>query len=77
MSAAKGLLRSGQALASVMSYADYNAGRLARIMVCVAPHDDRFLFITDGWTLSQAKAYARQLGFKPLYIVNVWKRNLI
>ena len=69
------LLKSGNALKSLMSYADYNGGRMARIMVCEAPHDDRFLFITDGWTLPQAKEYARQLGFKPLYIVNVWKRR--
>lgn len=47
---------------------------LAKVMVCETAHDNPFLFITDSWTVEQAKRYARSLGFKPLYCVNVRER---
>jgi hypothetical protein len=47
---------------------------LAKVMVCETDYDRPFMFITENWTVGQAKGYARSLGFKPLYIVNI-RRN--
>jgi hypothetical protein len=49
-------------------------GMLAKVMVCDSGYDRPFLFITAKWTIAQAKEYARSLGFKPLYCINVWRK---
>jgi hypothetical protein len=68
------LLRSGRALRELRRHAERVRGPDVRVLSCEGPYDDTLLYITEGWTVEAAKAYARNLGFKPLYIVNLWRK---
>lgn len=48
----------------------------AKILVCIDKDSyERHLFITDKWSIRSALKYADELFFKPLYIVNIWRKS--
>lgn len=50
---------------------------IARVLVCEpTPMEEsqRLLFITEGWKVEAAVSYAKKIGLKPLFIINVRRK---